>query len=186
MSSPAEFDLSGPRGEMEPLLKSKRRVGLAVVVFAVALSACLVAVSVRPLESHTLPSELLAALIIIVGSLLSGAAMLFPARAGFQSGALKLVLDSTGFTLLYSTVASARVNWSDPALGFDLIDMGRVDPAIRLVSTPFSVSVGGVRSLLTPAAYHTIAGEVRRRGLQERLSSGSPLLYSPTTGPLVI
>jgi hypothetical protein len=182
----ATYDLSRPRSQLEQLLASRRRLFTAGVVFAVALATLLTVLSVRPLEDHSLPTQLQIGLAFFLGVLVLGVAMLLPTQTGLRSGAIQLKVDAGGFTLVYADGRSSQMEWNSPNLRFDLIDMTRVAPSALLVDTPFSIRARGVRSLLTPEAYLALASEVRDRGLSEEIRPGNRFLYSSSSAPIEI
>jgi hypothetical protein len=183
---PSSYDLEGPRSQLEPFLRSRRRLFLSGFVFSVALSGFIILVSIRPIEAHALPVQLEFGLVFFVSVLLFGAALLLPTQVGLKSGAVRLNLDDLGFTLVYPDRAHARVDWGDNNLSFDLIDMRNVAPTVLRVGTPYSIRVRGVRSLLTAEAYQAISSEVHTRRLSERNTVGSAFLYASIRAPIEI
>jgi hypothetical protein len=181
----ASFDIADLQGQLESILRTRRRTSLVVFVFSLGLALVLVSASVRPLESHTLGTTAFAALLVLLGTLAVGAILLSPTRANLKSGATKLAIDLEGFTLIYPGGRTSRLAWKDPSLEFDLIDTSPVSRSLRLVDTPYSIQVGGVRTLLSPAAYSALAKGVEDQGLATLECSPSPSLYTVGSRPRV-
>jgi hypothetical protein len=180
------FDLSELRAQFEPILRSRRRFAMVFIVFMLAVASFLVAVSVRPLELHTLPTSVLAALVYLLMVIGIGTWLILPNQAKWRSGAERIDVDSRGLTLAYSSGTMSRVEWTDSKLRFDLIDMSGVATGRLFVGTPYSIRVEGLRSLLTPEAYEAVLTEVRDRGLARNLEPGPALLGSRPGAPRVV
>jgi hypothetical protein len=127
--------------------------------------AFFLSVSIRPLESNTLPLPVLLGLFLLLSALCFGIYYLFPTRAFLRRGAEQLEVDSTGFTLLYSDGHTDRVNWDSNLLSFDLIDLSTVESQRRLTENPYSLRVRGVRTILTAEAYVSLRHEASSRNL---------------------
>ncbi len=180
----AQFDLSEASAKLWPYTSHKRWVGFGVTIFLVAFGLFFLAIDASAISTRSLSFiktvDSLIALVIVVG----GIGGMIVVLTGLKRGAILLRLDSVGFELIYPDGTSVRTLWTDPKLRFVLMDLSGASPSKLRTGLPYSISVRGVRSLLTEEAYSAMLDQVARRGLVDAVAPGSRWIFSADANPV--
>jgi|HubBroStandDraft_1064217.scaffolds.fasta_scaffold25193_4 hypothetical protein len=179
------FDLTEVGEKLNPLTSRKRRVLTAMLIFLVAFGLLFVAGDASAIATHSLPLlQAVDLVIVLVGVTVTGVVGSLP-LGKLKKSAILLSVDGLGFELAYPDRRSVRAEWGDPALEFDLMDSSDVNPSKLLSGVPYSITVRGVRSLLTHDAYVAMSAQVARRELLDSVGRGSRWVYSTDANPII-
>lgn len=166
-----------------PFTLRKRRIAIVVIIFLLAWALLFLAADAPAIAARSLPPF---QTVVTLGALMFAATMatyFLLTLWKLKRGAVLLEVDDQGFTLTYPDHSSVRTLWADPSLRFDLIDLTGVDPSKLRVDLPYSISVRGVRSLLTKEAYAVMIDQVARHGLVDSAAPGSRWVFAADANP---
>lgn len=183
---PALFDLKEESAKLWRVTAHRRRVLLGTVVFLAAIGALAFAIQFRPILTGSLPAADVVDLSIIFGTVIGGICVTVPIIVRLRRGAVLLRVDSDDFRLTYADGADLSVSWTDPRLSFDLIDFSKVNPArLRLRENPYSLTIGGVNSVLSRDAYSALTEQAIAHGLIFTTQRGTRWFVPPDAVPTI-
>jgi hypothetical protein len=184
VASPStQFDLNDLSAKLWPFTSRKRKILIGTEVFLVAFVLLFLVGDAPSIASRTLPPLQAIDLVIVLAGVALIMAMTIPSILKLKRGATLLSIDDLGFDLRYPDGTWIRTLWSSRKLDFQLIDLSHVDPSKLRAGQPYSISVHGVRSLLTMEAYQCVIDQVKLRNLEDSVVSGSRWIYSADASP---
>jgi hypothetical protein len=178
-----EYDLDAASRNLYPYTLRRRRVALVGVAFMLVLGLVVVALQAPAIANRSISGYDLLGFILLVGMVATWVPIALSFAFKLRKGAVRLRVNGQGFDLTYPDGAHSRIAWSDPKLEFELMDASEVNPARLLAQPPYSVSIGGVRSLLTKEAYDGMLRAVGDHGLSDITERGSRWIYPADANP---
>jgi len=179
------FDLREVSSHLVPFTVRRKRIAILGVIFLGGFGGFFAATSIPRILSGQFPSGDFFGFGIILVMVGGGIAMLTPILTGPTVGASELVIGESGFELRYPSGKSTSVVWSDPELHFELADCSQVKPGKLLSGQPYSMTLNGVRSLLSPEAFSEVLRQATDQGLLVTTGQGSQWIYSADANPII-
>jgi len=179
------FDLSEESRKLSPYILRKRRIEFATIVALFGLGIVFSTAYGPALARGSISIDRLTVLLAIIGLLIWTCALSLPGIVNSYLSAIQLLIDARGFSLLFPGGKSIRMEWSDPALEFELIDCTDVEPSKVLTGVPYMISTRGAVSLLSEGAFHALLTQVQTRGLIDSPRRGSRWIYTAGANPMI-
>jgi hypothetical protein len=184
--SVVHFDLRAASARLSPYTSRRRRVLVIGMLFLVAFGSFFSVIDASAIATRSLSTVGAIGLAAILGTVIGGICLSIPTIIKLKAGATVLTVGRLGFELDYPDGSRSTTEWSDPGVSFELFDSSRVAPSKLLTQgMPYSISVGGVHSLLTAEAFAEMMSAVRRHCLEDSPSLGSRWVYTAQGNPVI-